>query len=290
LVTERTEGKIRFEHFPNESLVGGRDALPSLASGMIDMYMVGSTYVSGTIPILTALELPQIGGRGIEDFTPWSNKFLGEIFQEYLQPAFRAAGVELVGPISGGGGTEMVFVRPVRSAADYAGRKIRTVGGVTDKILNALNATPVFISSADVYLGLQTGVVDGSQTTAATIKSNKLYELCPYWVEPTLGGGISTTFLLMSPGKWNMLSESQKAIFTRAVFDTLEYTAEYNPSIVIKEREEVRPFFREVIRLPPEEIAKINAVSIDPIWTEVYANADPKTRELIDLRRIRELE
>lgn len=71
--------------------------------------------------------------------------------------------------------------RPVESAADLAGLKIRVMGGEGDALMwQAFGAVPVPMPYSEVYSALQAGVIDGAENEAASIISNKFYEAAPH--------------------------------------------------------------------------------------------------------------
>jgi TRAP-type C4-dicarboxylate transport system substrate-binding protein len=251
------------------------------------MYMTASTYIVGLVPAVVAYDLPQLAGRDVMETMLFVNSLLEET-ETLLAGEFKKAGVELVGVLSQSGPTEMIFSRPVRTMEDFVGKKIRTVGGTTDRILQNLRASPVFIGSSEVYMGLQTGVVDGSVTTATTILGSKLYEICHYLTQPTISAGLSPYFLMMNEDQWAALSDNQKALLKQATKDTLLHNLEVYPEVLLREREEALSKFAEVSTISPEEFKKISDTAIAPLWDELLRDVTPVTRQIADIRRTAE--
>lgn len=90
------------------------------------------------------------------------------------------------------------------------GMKIRSPGGLQTKALEALGATPVFMPLGDVYLSMETGVIDGVVTCPALVKAFKLYEVTKYGV-PTSFGCVSEG-LFTNQKFWNKVPEDLKPI------------------------------------------------------------------------------
>ncbi len=284
LVTEKSGGMITFEVFPSEQLVQGREALQGVSQGIIDCYMTSSTYVVGLVPATLAYDLPQLKGRDISEMMQFVNNLMDET-NDLIGAEFKKAGVEMIGVVSQSGPTEMIFRKPVRTMADFTGQKIRTVGGTTDRILQNLKASPVFIGTSEVFMGLQTGVIDGSVTTSTTILSSKLYEVCPYLTQPSISAGLSPYFLIINEDIWARLSDNQKAIMKEATKETLTYNMSVYPELLSKERDEALSKFTEVSTISPAEFQKIADTAIAPLWDEMLASASPETKKIAEIRR-----
>lgn len=71
--------------------------------------------------------------------------------------------------------------RPIRNAADFAGFKIRTPPApIMVDFFRTLGASPTPIVYPEVYLALQTHIVDGQETPYQTIEAAKFYEVQKY--------------------------------------------------------------------------------------------------------------
>lgn len=287
LVTEKSGGKITFETFPSEQLVQGREALQGVSQGIIDAYMTSSTYVVGLVPATLAYDLPQLKGRTIPEMLQFTNDLMEET-NDMIGAEFKKAGVEMIGVVSQSGPTEMIFRKPVRTMADFNGQKIRTVGGTTDRILQNLKASPVFIGTSEVFMGLQTGVIDGSVTTSTTILSSKLYEVCPYLTQPSISAGLSPYFIIINEDIWDDLSDNFKNIMKEATKETLEYNLGVYPELLSKERDQALSHFTEVSTISSAEFQKIADTAIMPLWDEMLANASPETKAIAEIRRTME--
>lgn len=72
--------------------------------------------------------------------------------------------------------------RPVETAADLQGLKIRVMGGEADALTwQAFGAIPVPMPYSEVYSALQAGVIDGAENEPASILSNRFYEAASHF-------------------------------------------------------------------------------------------------------------
>ncbi len=70
---------------------------------------------------------------------------------------------------------------------DLKGMKIRSPGGLQTNAIEALGAVPIFMPLGDVYLSMETGVIDGVVTCPALVKAFKLYEVTKHCVPTSFG-------------------------------------------------------------------------------------------------------
>src|SRR3989304_7409040 len=80
----------------------------------------------------------------------------------------------------------MIEKKPIRKIKDFKGYKIRSSGAIAD-MLKDLGAVPTLIPGEELYLALQTGVVDGAHWGAAQgALTMKFCEVAKYYIQPDL--------------------------------------------------------------------------------------------------------
>ena len=103
--------------------------------------------------------------------------------------------------------------RPLRTAADLKGLKIRTMNNPLHmEIVRNLGASPTPISWKELYSALQTGVVDGQENSVPTFRVPKLEEVQKYMI---LDGHVYSFTTIMVNEKWlrSLPQELQQAVF-----------------------------------------------------------------------------
>lgn len=100
---------------------------------------------------------------------------------------------------------------PVTEIGDFAGQKIRTVGGGVSW-LEALGATPVVLPATQSHEALARGVADGILFPWQAIKAYRLEELVTHHLE--VPGGLYTVafFFAMNPRSYARLPDDLKAV------------------------------------------------------------------------------
>ncbi|PZQ45722.1 MAG: hypothetical protein DI556_22155 [Rhodovulum sulfidophilum] len=78
------------------------------------------------------------------------------------------------------GTVEIYSDTPVRTPTDLRGLKMRSFGLDATQFLAALGASPVTMSSQEIYQAMQRGTIDGCMTGPSSALSRKLFEVTKY--------------------------------------------------------------------------------------------------------------
>ena len=94
--------------------------------------------------------------------------------------------------------------RPIVSPDDLSGIKLRTPRGIWRvKLFQTLGANPTPMALSEVFIGLQTGVIDGQENPLAQIWGSKLYEVQEHL---SLTGHVYTPgYVVVSSSHWTAL-------------------------------------------------------------------------------------
>ena len=112
----------------------------------------------------------------------------------------------------GAGAVESRLVAP----ADFAGKKMRSMGPAENALLSALGANPQSMAFGDVPPALQTGVIDGLLTSLGGFNATK--EQAPYFTVAGLNGIVGDYYWFgVSNRWWNKLSQEQRDVLTDIV-------------------------------------------------------------------------
>ena len=97
--------------------------------------------------------------------------------------------------------------------ADFAGKKMRSMGPAENALLSALGANPQAMAFGDVPPALQTGVIDGLLTSLGGFNATK--EQAPYFTVAGLNGIVGDYYWFGASNKWwKRLSEEQRDVLT----------------------------------------------------------------------------
>lgn len=147
--------------------------------------------------------------------------------------------------------------RPVRTAADIAGLKIRVIQSPTYvDTFTALGAEPVPMAFTEVYSALEQKKIDGQENPFAVIASNKLDAVQKYLTETR--HIYNPQSFLMSKATWDRLNEDERKI----ILDAAQESAVFQRKVSREAQERSLASIRkslEVDELAPGELEKIRA-------------------------------
>lgn len=111
---------------------------------------------------------------------------------------------------------EILSTRPVRTAEDLRGMRLRTGGAPWARLAEHFGATPAQISVNDTFEAMSQGVIDGSIASVADLQSFRLIELVTHVTELPLGLYQATSNFTVSSATWGSLSQEDKEALAEA--------------------------------------------------------------------------
>ncbi len=173
---------MKVEVYPNSSLFGDGKEMEALLLGDVQMLAPSLAKFEHYAKAVQVFDLPFL----------FDNMAAVDRFQAGPQ------GKALLASMEGKGITGLAYWhnglkvlsanKPLREPKDARGLKFRVqASAVLDEQFKALRAVPRKMSFAEVYQGLQTGVVNGTENTWSNYYSQKVYEVQPYFTETNHG-------------------------------------------------------------------------------------------------------
>ena len=218
LVKERTGGESVIEIYPNGTLGGEADMLESMSMGMLDMGIITAGPFVNYSAMMGVLDMPFLFANGEEAY-----KILdGEIGRELLD-TLEEANLKGLAYAERGFRNITNSVRPVSSAADVAGLKLRVMENeVYTATFQALNVNAVPMNWQDTLTALQQGTVEGQENPINVIWSYKMWEYNQKYAVLDRHS-YSTAIITMSLELFNSLDEATQQIFLDAAQEAAEY-------------------------------------------------------------------
>ena len=154
-IRERTEGRVRIKFYPGGVMGDEQTVLRKIRIGQLH----GGAFTSGALKSLYAdadLYSVPLMFRTFAEVD-----YVRERMDDSLRRGLAQAGLEVLA-ISDGGFAHLLSQRPIRTTLDLRGTKIWIQEGdvVSRTALELADVSPVPLSIADVYTGLQTGLID----------------------------------------------------------------------------------------------------------------------------------
>jgi C4-dicarboxylate-binding protein DctP len=173
LAEERTHGRVRVDVSPNSMLYKDKEELEALQIGSVQML---------------APSISKFGPLGFKEFEIFDLPFVTPDLASFNRVANGPFGQGLLKKLEGRGirglaywdaGFRVISAnRPLHKLSDYKGLKIRINSSkVIDAQMRAIGVIPQTLSFSEVYMALQTGVVDGAETVLSNVWTQKFYEV-----------------------------------------------------------------------------------------------------------------
>jgi tripartite ATP-independent transporter DctP family solute receptor len=135
------------------------------------------------------------------------NRIEHKIFWPMIAPAIEKKGYKVIG-----------FVKPINTPADLKGVKIRTPKSTWRvKMFTAWGANPTPMSFSEVFVGLQTGVIDGQENPLTNIYAAKLNEVQKYL--SVTGHVYTPSYLTTGAKQWDKLPADVREILEQTARD-----------------------------------------------------------------------
>lgn len=208
---EKLGDKAKVTTFGSSQLGKDQELLKKLKLGTI-AFALPSTVMSSVVDEFGVFEMPYL----VLDRTHM-RKIRDEVFWSMIAPKVEAEGYQVVAVWENGFRNITNNVKPINTPADLQGVKLRTPKGEWRvKMFKAYGANPTPMALSEVFVALQTGVIDGQENPFTQIFSQKFHEVQKYL---SLSGHVYTpAYLLTGKKTWDSLpADVQKILKDEAV-------------------------------------------------------------------------
>jgi len=208
-----TNGRLQITTHPVGAVVGYREMIDALKTGILQGYYSSATFFSGKEPAFTIITGLPGGYENIPQFEAW---FYQKGGMDFLRRAHKKFGNYPVGVVFYGRETLPAKV-PIRTLADFKGKKIRGPEGVIANQFRALGASTVSMPGSEVYSALDKGVIDAADWGTTSMNDQMgLYEVCKYNIDPGFHSMGALEFTVTQK-TWDSLPKDIQAILTAEV-------------------------------------------------------------------------
>jgi TRAP-type C4-dicarboxylate transport system substrate-binding protein len=206
-IEKATNGRVKVRMLPKP--VGAPPAHHDLLmDGAIDAANIIPGYTPGRFHFHKLMEFPFVS----DDPEARAVAFW-RVHEKFFAKSDELAGLKLLGVWCTDGGAIHNQKRPITSAADLQGLKMRVANDTIGKLAASLGASPLFAPITQVHDLLSKGVADGIFVGPEAIKNFKLNKVLKYTT--LVPGGMYTTafYLTVSKKAWDRIQPAdQKAI------------------------------------------------------------------------------
>lgn len=250
-------------HYPAGQLGTARELVEQLKLGAIDMSLTDTAYMSNLQPELASFQLPFL-------FSDWAHAERamdgapGRTVSELL---VRGQGVRPLAYMHNGFRDFMTVSRPIRAIGDFRGMRLRSPPiPIWVRMFQLLEAQPVTVDWTEVYQAMQSGLVEGMESTPDGFVNSKSFEVGRH---VTLTRHMyNMTMLVVNERRFSRLSERERDILSAC---GAEFRRLGNPEVLQVEQEAYRFLAARGMQLHEIDAAPMRA-RLEPAWPQLVNN------------------
>lgn len=265
-IEKRTNGKVKFTHFPGGALLKGPEIYDGVVKGIADMGMSVCAYTQGRFPSIEAIDLPMGYPSGLAAATiinDFYNKFKFNDFEQ----------VKILYLFAHGPGL-LHSKKLVEKMEDMRGLKIRSTG-TSALVTKALGGVPVSLPQGGVYEALQKGVAEATWSPVEVLKGWKQAEVIKYTIDSYSVGYTQGFFVAMNPRKWESLPKDVQLVIEEVSKEWLKKTGEAWDASDREGREFSESLGNKTIKLSDQESARW-AQTVEPVLEDYIKATEAK--------------
>ncbi len=207
-VTERTDGRVKFEGFPSGQLGTTTDSIEQASQGLPMMTFTSASFLASFgVPELSILEGPFI----VSDTDEADKLAFSPLMQGYYDKLAGTAGIRVVAINWFDGPRHMIGTASYSSPADLKGVRMRVPPVETWlKTFQPLGVVATTVEAAEVYSALSQGVVTAAESPLTGLRASGWQEAAK---EITLTGHFNLfTGWVMSEAVFRQMSDEDRGI------------------------------------------------------------------------------
>jgi TRAP-type C4-dicarboxylate transport system substrate-binding protein len=262
-ITERTDGMLKFEVYPDSVLGNEREVISSLQQGSVEMASTSLAILGLFVDKYLVFPMPFLWSDKAH-FDRFKTSSEGKKILEEVQEESEEAGFMFVTLDFLGYRMPNMVTHIIKSPDDFKGAKMRTMeNDLQISTMKALGANPVPIPWNDVYNALKMKVVDGWYNDPAGIRYQTAWEVAPYLTEVPLFCSFEVTTI--SKKAFDALPSDYQKI----VLDVFKKNAD----------KAWEPFYSQLVQMHEENIPKMEDYykvedvaafqkAVQPVWED----------------------
>jgi len=273
-IEQESGGRLKFEIYPNGQLVGPPNRqFDAARNGITDIAFCLHGVTPGRYPMTELANLPftwPSDGANLPEMA----KRMTELAPKYLAAEHTGLHIlfmSMANPV-------VIYSKvPIRTLADFKGKKIRYASITNKFMLEAMGAVPMLIPPPESQDAIAKGIADGAGFPHEAGLAYDLASVAKYAIEPPLA---SATFaLVMNPAKYNSLPPDLRAIIDKGsgVAGAESFGKAWQAQEQFARNLEVTKKGLEIITLPPADVAKMKELA-KPIIEKALAEQEKESK------------
>jgi len=283
-VEKATNGRVKIQIYPNQTLCKGTQVWKAVKDGIADMGWFLLGYAPGLAPYADVITLPGLPFKTGEQ----GSEMLWKLYEKFPEMRAQLGDNKILILHTGSPMILLMPKKPVRTLEDLQGMKIRSHGGPIIEVYKKWGAVPVFLPMPDCYMAMQKGTVDAIGALYEPIPGFRLHEVTKHITENTpLNAGHMV--VMMNKRKWDSLPKDiQEALMSVSGLEGSKFfglnffdSAAVPIKKMVQEETDI-----SIYTLPDEERQRWVDVGAKPVWEtwvdKMESQGHTKAREILN--------
>jgi TRAP-type transport system periplasmic protein len=215
-VEKRTNGKVQVATFPGGTLLGAKNMIDGVISGVADIGCFSPSYQPGRFPVSEAIDLP----------FGFANAKVASLVYFDIVAKYKPRELDKVKVITTFTcpPANLMTKTPVKSLADLKGMELRVAGTGAD-VVTALGGTPVAMPQSETPDAIQKGVVKGMVSSMEVLKDMNFADNCRF--ATIINTHVVSFGVVMNLAKWKSLPEDVRKVMDDLAREQALWTGTY---------------------------------------------------------------
>jgi TRAP-type mannitol/chloroaromatic compound transport system substrate-binding protein len=270
-----TGGRLEIQPFSAGAVVGVFETLDAVSAGVLDAQSTAPVYWAGKDAGFSV-----IGDLNFAYQHPWQAEawYYHRGGLDMLREAYARYNIYPVG-VSWWGQEALVSKKPLKTAEDFKGLKVRTPQGMFAEIISKLGSSVIVVPGGEVYSALDKGVVDAADWGTESMNFRMgFFEVAKTSIR--IGHSMPSQEFAVNKAKWDALPADLKGIVSACV---REWTWDQIQRIAVEDTHamaDIRGKNATAGTLPDAEIAKMRTLA-QKTW-EDWSKKTPLAKKAYD--------
>ena len=273
---EKANVGLKIQVYPGESLFKAKEQWGALTKGQLDMTALPLDYASGRHPQFSATLMP-----GLVKNHEHAKRLNKSAFMDDIRKIINDGGAVVLSDawLAGAFASKK---NCILMPDDIKGQVTRAAGPAFEQMLAGAGASISSMPSSEIYTGMQTGVLDATNTSSGSFVSYRIYELVKCYTAP---GDYALWFMyepvLISKQTWDKLNKKQQDALRAAGKKAEDYFAGEAKKLDDKAVETFKKAGVQVVTMNAEQFGAWKKLADETSYKQ-FAEKVPGGKELLD--------
>ncbi len=261
LASEKTNGRVEVEVYPNSQLYNDDEAIEALQLGTIHLAAPSFSKFTGFVKEMQVVDLPFL----FESVEQSREAFAGPM-GEFLNQKLADSNIMLLAAWDNGFKQLTNNRGPINTPADAENLKFRVQeSDVLVSQMQAWGASAEPMAFSEVYNALEQGVIDAQENTYSNTYSQNYQDVQDYLTESN--HGLIAYAVVTNPDFWNGLPEDIRTALDEAMAEATEYNSTVAGEINDENKQQLVDAGMELNEMDEEGLQAFRDASY-PVWDE----------------------